>query len=283
MLLSLEKDKLEVALSNNSNLHSDAKPHLTTFHKETKPFEHSHVKLFGEKNMRRSPRLNPSRSHTTEAYVDQVKLRRSPRLSSSNLEVVVFQEERTSEKAHLENKNTKVLIGEKNMRWSPILSPSRCHAAEAYVERVNLRRSPRLVSSNGNENLEFIVFQEKRTSKKAHRKNKNSEVISTSVELSNSPVEQPSGVKTISRNSTPEIDDTKCLTWSNEQTSSDYFALSELDDNPPRKKYKTSASSTNKSSFIGDPIPDDEAQKRWGWRYELKVVDRILLVCFSCY
>nr|XP_011465070.1 PREDICTED: DNA (cytosine-5)-methyltransferase CMT2 isoform X1 [Fragaria vesca subsp. vesca] len=44
----------------------------------------------------------------------------------------------------------------------------------------------------------------------------------------------------------------------------------------PRKKVKTLGSSNKRknigepSFFIGDPIPDVEAQERWGWRYQMK-------------
>ena len=61
------------------------------------------------------------------------------------------------------------------------------------------------------------------------------------------------------------------------------FALPELDDNPQRQKFKTSASLEKKSendcsiaSFIGDPIPNDEALKLGGWRYEVKVVELVI-------
>ncbi|XP_012573783.1 DNA (cytosine-5)-methyltransferase CMT2 isoform X2 [Cicer arietinum] len=137
------------------------------------------------------------------------------------------------------------------------------------------QRSSRLSSSNGNENLQLVCFQEKRSPKVVHKNNKNIKLISTSIE-------------TFSRNYTPEVDDPECSTLSLEATisptwvengrkNSDYFAFALLDGNPPKKKYKTSASLMNGSkneksipSFIGDPIPDDEARKRWGWRYELK-------------
>lgn len=180
------------------------------------------------------------------------------------------------------------------MRQCPGLDPS----SEAYAEKLEVklhgtlepRRSPRLSSSNGNENMEINASQVKRTSKVVHQKKKNTKVISTYIELSNSPVEQHMC----------GIDDTKYLIRSSEaitspswtengRTTSNSFALPESDDRPPRKKFNTSTSSTkecidseNFPSFIGDPIPDDEAQKRWGWRYELKVVDLILSVCFSC-
>jgi len=97
----------------------------------------------------------------------------------------------------------------------------------------------------------------------------------------------------------PEVDDINCSalsldeitspTWfENGGTNSDYFASSMLKGKPAKKKFKSSVSlmegcmyGRNIPSFIGDPIPDDEARKRWGWRYKLKVVDLIFLVCFS--
>ncbi|GAU25020.1 hypothetical protein TSUD_154940, partial [Trifolium subterraneum] len=129
-------------------------------------------------------------------------------------------------------------------------------------------------SSNGNENSPL-----------GRQKHKKAKVISTSVKLSNSPVEQHS----------PEVDDINCTalsleeitstTWDeNGQTNSDYFAMPMLKSKPPKKKFKSSASFMNGCTyekgvplFIGDPVPDDEARKRWGWRYKLKVVDLILL------
>jgi len=180
------------------------------------------------------------------------------------------------------------------LRQYPGLNPS----SEAYTEKLDvklkgtleLRRSPRFSSSNGNENMEINVLQRKRTSRAVHQKKKNENAGSTSIELSSSPVEQHSEIKTTSRSSTCGIDDTNYLTWTSEaitspswaengRTTSTSFPLSELDDDPPRKKYRTSTSSTKEgmgsesiAAFIGNPIPDDEAQKRWGWRYELKVV-----------
>lgn len=142
-------------------------------------------------------------------------------------------------------------------------------------------------SSNGIENTQLVFSQGKRTPKVVHEKNKKRKVNSISIELSNSPVEQHS----------PEVDDIYCSalsldeitspTWfENGGTNSDYFALK---GKPPKKKFKSSASlmkgcmyGRNIPSFIGDPIPDDEARKKWGWRYKLKVFDLIFLVCFSC-
>jgi len=182
------------------------------------------------------------------------------------------------------------------LRQCPRLNPS----SEAYTEKLDLklsgtlelRRSPRFSSSNGNENMENNVLQRQRTPKAVNQKKKNEKAVSTSIELSSSPVEQHSEAKTMSRRCA--IDKTKHLTWSSEaitspswtqngRRTSNSFPLSELDDDPPRKKHKTSFSAkegTDSESiavFIGDPISDDEAQKRWGWRYELKVVGLIFL------
>lgn len=35
------------------------------------------------------------------------------------------------------------------------------------------------------------------------------------------------------------------------------------------------------SYFVGDPVPTEEAQERWRWRYELKVTERILLLILA--
>lgn len=39
-----------------------------------------------------------------------------------------------------------------------------------------------------------------------------------------------------------------------------------------RKSSKNKKKNSNTCFFIGDPIPDNEAQERWHWRYELKVL-----------
>ncbi|KAK7844971.1 dna (cytosine-5)-methyltransferase cmt2 [Quercus suber] len=57
----------------------------------------------------------------------------------------------------------------------------------------------------------------------------------------------------------------------------------ESGENRCSKRFKATASleekrkkAKNMSSFIGDPIPDDEAQERWRWRYEMKVIIEFL-------
>ncbi|KAH1205842.1 DNA (cytosine-5)-methyltransferase CMT2 [Glycine max] len=248
-------------------------------------------------SLRRSPRFNSApaavdggnagsrkrkRSPETAATAaeEETSRRRSPRFSTP------VKDQNVDSNLHSDAKSIKnshgKFFGEKHLRQCPGLDPS----CEAYAEKLEVklhgtlepRRSPRLSSSNGNENMEINASQVKRTSKVVHQKKKNTKVISTYIELSNSPVEQHMC----------GIDDTKYLIRSSEaitspswtengRTTSNSFALPESDDRPPRKKFNTSTSSTkecidseNFPSFIGDPIPDDEAQKRWGWRYELK-------------
>ncbi|KAL5063486.1 hypothetical protein RYX36_025223 [Vicia faba] len=158
--------------------------------------------------------------------------------------------------------------------------------SEVRLSEENRRRSPRLsVESDGTDSSSRDVkLQKCRSSNRnanmqvVHQKKKTRKVISSSIELSNTSEEQHS----------PEVDDINCSTPSpeeitssawveNGQTNSDYFALSKLQGKPPKKKFKSSTSFANGSMgeknislFIGDPIPDDEARERWGWRYELK-------------
>ncbi|BAT75263.1 hypothetical protein LR48_Vigan01g165500 [Vigna angularis] len=216
-------------------------------------------------------------------------LRRSPRFSagsgSGSRHLVKWHGSRDPElPLNVQNFHGKFNGGE-HLRRCPGLNPSEKLDVKLYGT-LELRRSPRFSSSNGNENMEINVLQRKRKSKAVHQTKKNIKAVSTSIELSSSTVEQHSEVKIMSRSSTCGIDDTKSLTWSSEAITSPYqngrtisnsFPLSELDDDPPRKKYRTSTSSTKEgmdsesiAAFIGDPIPEDEAQKRWGWRYELK-------------
>ncbi|XP_024173771.1 DNA (cytosine-5)-methyltransferase CMT2 isoform X1 [Rosa chinensis] len=60
------------------------------------------------------------------------------------------------------------------------------------------------------------------------------------------------------------------------ETEHAFIELPETFVNQPPKNVKTFGSSKNRkkncetSFFIGDPIPDVEAQERWGWRYQLK-------------
>ncbi|XP_030947462.1 DNA (cytosine-5)-methyltransferase CMT2-like [Quercus lobata] len=82
--------------------------------------------------------------------------------------------------------------------------------------------------------------------------------------------------------------DEKCLRQSLKETTSlfedengkkecSFVDSTESGEKRCSKRFKATASleekrkkGKNMSSFIGDPIPDDEAQERWRWRYEMK-------------
>ncbi|CAJ1942125.1 unnamed protein product [Sphenostylis stenocarpa] len=301
-----QSDSLALTLSANA---TDLDPTLPLLTYLPAPYDAVQMQPHAE-DFRRSPSLlSPpatvegvnagSRKRKLRLEKEGSSLRRSPRLSagSGTGSRDLIKDQSVDSNLYSDVKPIKFFngkfIGEEHfLRECPGLNPSN----EAYTEKLDvklygkleLRRSPRLSSSNGNENKEINVFsQGKRTSKGIHQKKKNTKVISTFIELSSSLVEQHSEAKTISRSSTCGIDATKYLRWSSEAISSSSWAengrtisnssaLSELDDRSPRQKYKVSTltkegmDSQSIPSFIGDPIPDDEAQKRWGWRYELK-------------
>ena len=88
--------------------------------------------------------------------------------------------------------------------------------------------------------------------------------------------------------------DEKCLRQSLKETTSlfedengkkecSFVDSTESGEKQCSKRFKATASleekrkkGKNMSSFIGDPIPDDEAQERWRWRYEMKVIIEFL-------
>ncbi|MED6206235.1 hypothetical protein PIB30_024827 [Stylosanthes scabra] len=218
-------------------------------------------KCIQEKSCRRSPRLTPTTHSKSSKAKDNL------RAASSNKETMPF---RGSCK--------------KPLRQSPRLNPSgeAClQLPDGKMYSRNLRKSPRLPSSIDGENMEVNSSKEKKTSKVVHRKDEDAEAV---IEFNpDSLLEHNFLVKTTTRISIT-IDDTDCLRRSSEsevvengRASPDSLALLEFDDSPPRKKNKKMASTTIEimdyksiPSFVGNPIPDDEAQKRWGWRYELK-------------
>lgn len=62
-----------------------------------------------------------------------------------------------------------------------------------------------------------------------------------------------------------------------------FIELPYSDEECSPKKFKSIDSSVDKWNkykhmpfFVGDPIPDDEAQGRWHWRYEIKVIIQFL-------
>ncbi|KAK4261514.1 hypothetical protein QN277_004501 [Acacia crassicarpa] len=259
--------------------------------------------------LRRSPRLASTQSECEKLCpnMSSQKLLKSPETENGHLGDVLsnqssFQLVSCSKNGNKGDVSLKHghsnCSGAKDLRRSPRLNQStRQHGSEASVENsldgellggLTFRRSPRLSSSSEKQPFKTVLQQE--TSEVIQQKKRSLSAKCASIKSSNSPNEQHSKAATTSRESSPThtipnkncmsrfsdltmppSDDVRCI------TNYDSLALPELDENPRRKKFKTSASLTNKienncsiASFIGDPIPEDEALKLWGWRYELK-------------
>ncbi|XP_057415926.1 DNA (cytosine-5)-methyltransferase CMT2-like isoform X2 [Lotus japonicus] len=214
------------------------------------------------------------------------ELRRSPRLNSALVDANVRKRKgKVAEITMSEGKPSRFATASRDIvvQLRNTFNEGECSSAPPRMTHAaELRRSPRLISTP------VVANVRKRKGKVAEMKMSEGKP-SRFATASRGIVVQHSEVDAISGNSSPRNDDTKCLRWfseanettpswvENEGTRSDYFSLSKLDDNLPIKKCKTSSALTDKSmnnknisSFFGDPIPDDEAQKRWGWRYELK-------------
>lgn len=169
---------------------------------------------------------------------------------------------------------------------------------EFFGER-HLRRSPRLVSAtenNGsdksmNKFLGDVLNKNHLTSPRlssSFTRADNIKVDSSFVGLSKLDKHPSKMIITSSGKSDPDED---CLRQSpktslfgtqNGKREYSFIELSKSDEKRPPKKFKTPASLEDKqkkhknmSVFIGDPILDDEAQERWLWRYEMKVITHL--------
>ncbi|XP_028783969.1 DNA (cytosine-5)-methyltransferase CMT2 [Neltuma alba] len=262
----------------------------------------------GERLLRRSPRLSSTQSECEKLCpnISSQELLKSPETEKGYLEDVLsnkssFHLVSCSKKGNKGNVSLKHdhlnCSGAKDLRKSPRLSQLTRQGSEASMENLDrkmlrgltFRRSPRLSSSSEEQTLNTIL-QQQETSKVVQQKKRSLSAKCASIKLSNSPNEQHSKAATTSGETslTPSIPNKNCMSWFSESTTPtsddvncmtncDSLALPELGENPWRKKLRSSASLTIKgdddcsiASFIGDPIPDDEALKLWGWRYELK-------------
>lgn len=186
--------------------------------------------------------------------------------------------------------------------------PVACYDLGASGEQ-HLRRSPRfiLAAENGINNESSRKSVIKLSDENKFRSSRHllpltgAESIEANFvkrELSDFPDEQPSKrVKTFSENSSKGMSDEKFLRRSPRLTISFFgaenskmkCALSELpvsvkkhspkknlDKEHSPKKISSEKKHKSTSSLVGDPIPDDEAQERWRWRYEKKVANPFL-------
>lgn len=176
--------------------------------------------------------------------------------------------------------------------------PLEYYGNEFFGER-HLRRSPRLISATENNGSDksmnkFLgdVFNKNHLTSprlsSSFTQADNIKLDSSFVGLSKSD-EHPS--KMIITSSGKSDTDEGCLRHcpktslfgaENGKREYSFIELSESDEKQPPKKFKTPASLENKqkkyknmSFFIGDPILDDEAQERWRWRYEMKVITQL--------
>jgi hypothetical protein len=176
--------------------------------------------------------------------------------------------------------------------------PLEYHDNEFFGER-HLRRSPRLISATKNNGSDkymnkFLgdVFNKNHLTSPRPSSSltqaDNIKLDSSFVGLSKSDEHPSKMIITSSGKSDP---DENCLRQSpktslfgaeNGKREYSLIELSESDEKQPPKKFKTPASLEykqkkykNRSSFIGDPILDDEARERWRWRYEMKVITQL--------
>ncbi|CAL9028724.1 unnamed protein product [Prunus brigantina] len=216
-----------------------------------------------ERHIRRSPRFslsvaadekNSNLNSSIVGLFDSEDERRSSRLMSAP---------ENDDSESLKNVDLEKL-DEKHMRRSPIFS----HCVNGKEIRRSPRFSPYVASAEKNSNLNSIIFG-----------------------LSDSKDEFPSKkiLKSLGK-SDSRIFDEKYLRQSPKEATSMFenegreteCSLIELPETYVKqqpKKRKTLDSSENRqnkqkkcksTSLIGDPIPDVEAQERWGWRYQMK-------------
>ena len=167
------------------------------------------------------------------------------------------------------------LFGERHLRRSPRLisatenngidKPKKKYDVD-ILNKNHLRRSPRLYSSLTQAD--------------------NIKLDSTFIGFSR--LDEPPSQMSIPSTGKSDLDE-KCLRQSpkvatslfedeNGKRECSFIDLPESGEKRSSKRSKSKASLEDKlkdkniSSFVGDAIPDDEAQERWRWRYEMKVI-----------
>ncbi|XP_023889465.2 DNA (cytosine-5)-methyltransferase CMT2 [Quercus suber] len=201
----------------------------------------------------------------------------SPKSKSESLHLISLEESNSdpvpsSPKVNNDNvakKTTSIMQCEVVRRRSPRLSPSPSPSQ-------GFRRSPRLSSDGGS-----LGMSEK--SPPPRRRSSTSRFASPQNARSTDRLKskKPEG-QSLTLNANQEEEEVEVV-LKVDSTSSGFSRLDELPSNMKSgenrcsKRFKATASleekrkkAKNISSFIGDPIPDDEAQERWHWRYEMK-------------
>uniref|UniRef100_A0A2N9FFG1 Uncharacterized protein n=1 Tax=Fagus sylvatica TaxID=28930 RepID=A0A2N9FFG1_FAGSY len=257
----------------------------------------SKVECSIERCLRRSARLSSSQSETNSSFSKaslQLRNLESPEKGSfkaispktsilksrssreSKAEPVSFSLHEDGDKVSMsiEYYDTD-LFGERHLRRSPRLisatenngidKPKKKYDVD-ILNKNHLRRSPRLYSSLTQAD--------------------NIKLDSTFIGFSR--LDEPPSQMSIPSTGKSDLDE-KCLRQSlkvatslfedeNGKRECSFIDLPESGEKRSSKRSKSKASLEDKlkdkniSSFVGDPIPDDEAQERWRWRYEMKVV-----------
>ncbi|KAJ7953371.1 Cytosine-specific methyltransferase [Quillaja saponaria] len=268
MSRSPEKSSFGVELSETSNLSTDVKLYNHSLNKDVHKgmlFIDCHSEVTVEKHLRRSPRLITTSADGNKQIgrkfdvkvLNGMPTRRSPRLSSST-----------------ENKNGKVIYQKKENLKVVYQESESSKITQTSTELSNSsmeKHSKNTMSSSGKStpgNLEekcFVQSPEKTTSESGVEYCRvNSDYLSV-LESDDKCFRQ--FPETITSQSGVEY----------HKANSDYTSFPNSEEQSPPKKFKSPAPSTNKnenkkcvSFFLGDPIPNDEARERWGWRYEMK-------------
>lgn len=253
----------------------------------------------GEKCLRRSERLSPTQTGTKSKISKVSKQKTSSRNTESkngHLEAVSPKTYNLRLRSSNESK-TELASLSRNAYVDKASMPLKYYHTEFSGER-HLRRSPRLFSATEN-----IGSSDARNEFHAESFNRNHlrrplrlslslsqtdniQLDSNFFGLSKSD-EQPS--KMIMPCSAKSDMDKDCLRQSpimetslhgveNGKRVCSFIELSGSDEKQSPNKFKATTSKSKRkkyqtmSFFIGDPIPDGEAQERWHWRYEMKVI-----------
>ncbi|XP_024958734.1 DNA (cytosine-5)-methyltransferase CMT2-like [Cynara cardunculus var. scolymus] len=224
-------------------------------------------KALPRRRLRRSPRLSPVTSHAENAGSNKLKrlpqkcLRRSPRLSP-----IPSCPQIEWEGLHTRVKGERTTDGPKLKRIKSCVEELN---SNVVTEKCTKKSSARVQHGNGNcEKLAVPALSSAETVKDDF--------------IPNGDTARPCGLEFhVRKKEDSEVKSTSIRTHDKKAAS-----VGNIDfgyNKAPPVRCKTSVSSTKQQSstkkqrklkrasfFVGEPVPEDEAQERWHWRYELK-------------
>lgn len=267
--------------------------------------QNSNVECLQNKCARRSPRLTLTQSGTasdsSKASVKEtsVEIVGSPVIENSSFEPLSSEPFKLTMVSlrELEEKPLSDMTWHEDGDIGPM--PSKYYKTEFFAKK-HVRRSPRLMPATKNGVNEVVKIVMKASDEKFVRSTRCSsslardesiriKSIDNFSKLSDSLYRLPSmGVfPSLGKSDIKELDENylQCSRGATpmfdaEKVSEECTLIDLLESNEKQlpEKIKMEDCSKNKQkngkcSFIGDPIPNDEAQERWRWRYEMKVID----------